>query len=139
MARTRRSFTPEYRLEASHRVIHGNQRVADVARELGLHESVLHTWVRDERLRMAAAAIGGAPDPGGGQSLSPDARAELVRLREKVARQAEDIAFLQKASAYVAAQLDRPAFRVHFLSWVACHEADQGRREHRRQGGPAGR
>ena len=132
MARTRRRFTPEYRLEASHRVIYGHQRVVDVARELGLHERVLQTWVRDERLRIAEAAIGR-------QSLSPDARAELVRLREKVTRQAEDIAFLQKASAYVAAQLDRPAFRVHFLSWVASHEAEQGRREHRRQGGPASR
>lgn len=139
MARTRRSFTPEYRLEASHRVIYGNQRVVDVARELGLHESVLQTWVRDERLRIAEAAIGGAPDPGGGQSLPPDARTELLRLREKAARQAEDLAFLQKASAYVAAQLDRPAFRAHFLSWIARHEAEQGRREHRNQGGPAGR
>ena len=42
------------------------------------------------------------PDPGDGPALSPDERAELVRLRAKVAEQAKDIAFLEKASAYFA-------------------------------------
>jgi transposase len=36
MPRSRRSFTPEYRVEAAHRVIDGNRRVAEVARELDL-------------------------------------------------------------------------------------------------------
>jgi len=103
MPRPRRSFTPEYRVEAAHRVIDGNRRVADVARELDLHENLLHGWVRDERRRMAAAGAGGRPDPGGGQQLSADERAELVRLRAQVAEQARDIAFLEKASAYFAA------------------------------------
>jgi hypothetical protein len=53
---------------------------------------------------MAAAGGGGGPDPGGGQPLSADERAELVRLRAQVAEQAKDIAFLEKASAYFAAQ-----------------------------------
>lgn len=47
MRRTRRSFTPEYRFTAAHRVIDGKERVVDVARELNLNDSVLHTWVRD--------------------------------------------------------------------------------------------
>ncbi|WP_141249372.1 transposase, partial [Mycobacterium avium] len=53
MRRTRRSFTPEYRFTAAHRVIDGKERVVDVARELNLNDSVLHTWVRDERWRMS--------------------------------------------------------------------------------------
>jgi len=103
MPRPRRSFSPEYRVEAAHRVIDGNRRVAEVARELDLHENLLHKWVREERRRMAAAG-GGGPDPGGGEPLSADERAELVRLRAQVAEQAKDIAFLEKASAYFAAQ-----------------------------------
>lgn len=34
----------------------------------------------------------------------PDERAELVRLRAQVDEQSKDIAFLEKASAYFAAQ-----------------------------------
>lgn len=104
MSPPRRSFTPEYRVEAAHRVIDGNRTVAAVARELDLHENLLHKWVREERRRMTAAATGGVrPDPGGGQPLSADERAELVRLRAKVAEQAKANAFLEKASAYFAA------------------------------------
>ena len=103
MSRPRRSFTPEYRVEAAHRVIDGNRRVCDVARELNLHENVLHKWVRDERRRMAAAGGGLRSDPVGGEPLSADERAELVRLRAQVAEQVKDIAFLEKASAYFAA------------------------------------
>jgi transposase len=104
MPRPRRSFTPEYRVEAAHRVIDGNRRVDEVARELDLHENLLHKWVREERRRMAAAGGGGGPDPGGGEPLSADEHAELVWLRAQVAEQAKDIAFLEKASAYFAAQ-----------------------------------
>ena len=102
MSGRRRSFTPEYRVEAAHRVIDGNRPVAEVAVELNLHENLLHKWVADERRRMAAAEGGEVPDPGGGKQLSPDERAELIRLRAKVAEQAKDIAFLEKASAYFA-------------------------------------
>ncbi len=105
MSGRRRSFTPEYRVEAAHRVIDGNRPVAEVALELNLHENLLHKWVTVERRRMDAAAGGApAPDPADGQPLSPSERAELVRLRAKVAEQSKDIAFLEKASAYFAAR-----------------------------------
>jgi transposase len=103
MPNPRRSHSPEYRVEAAHRVIDGNRRVAEVARELNLHENLLGKWVREERRRIAAAGGGGRPDPGGGEFLSADERAELVRLRAQVAEQTKDIVFLEKASAYFAA------------------------------------
>lgn len=106
MSRPRRSFSPEYRVEAAHRVIDGNRRVAEVARELDLNDNVLHRWVRDERRRMAAAG-GNGTDCSGGEQLSSDERAELVRLRALVAEQSKDISFLKKASAYFAAQQPR--------------------------------
>src|SRR3954454_19180790 len=104
MPRGRRSFSPEYRVEAAHRVIDGNRRVAEVARELDLHENLLHKWVADERRRMAAAGGGGGPEPGGGEPLSVGERAEVVRLRPQVAEKSKNIALLEKASAYLAAQ-----------------------------------
>jgi hypothetical protein len=53
------------------------------------------------------AVGGGGSDPGGGEQLSPEERAELVRLRALVAEQSKDITFLKKASAYFAAQQPR--------------------------------
>ena len=46
---------------------------------------------------MAAASGVAGPDPGGGEPLSADERAELVRLRGQVAEQAKDIAELVAA------------------------------------------
>jgi transposase-like protein len=66
-------------------VIDGNRRVAEVARELDLHENLPHPWVRDERRRMAAAGAGPRSDPVGGEPLSAEERAELVSLRAQVA------------------------------------------------------
>ncbi len=87
-------------------MIDSGRPVREIARELDVHENLLHKWVREERRRMAAAGQTGgrALDDGGGQPLSADERAELVRLRAKVAEQAKDIVFLEKASAYFAAR-----------------------------------
>jgi transposase len=74
MSRPRRSFSPEYRVEAAHRVIDGNRRVAEVARELNLNDNVLHKWVRDERRRMAAAGSNGV------MTLSESAQSCSVKL-----------------------------------------------------------
>lgn len=103
--RRRRSFTPEYRVKAAHMVIDGHRRVVEVAHELDVDTSLLHTWVRDERWRMSAARSGSARrmDSDGEQSLPVQERAELLRLRAAVAQQAKEIAYLEQVSAYFAA------------------------------------
>lgn len=106
MSRTRRSYTTEYKVEAAHRVIDSGRTIASVARDLGLNESLLGSWVADERRRTeAAAAQGDTP-------LTPAERDELTRLRKQVVEQEKDISFLKKASAYAgdrgwAARLSR--------------------------------
>src|SRR3954466_3024582 len=65
---------PEYRVDAAHRVIDPQRSVAEVARELDLHENLLHKWVRDERRRMAAAGCGPRSDPIGSEPRSADER-----------------------------------------------------------------
>lgn len=97
MARTRRSFTTEYKVEAAHRVIDSGRTIADVARDLGLAEALLGKWVADERRRVEAAAANGEVP------LSAAERTELLRLRKQVCEQEKDLAFLKKVSAYFAA------------------------------------
>lgn len=76
--RKRRSFTAEYKVEAAHRVIDSGRSIAEVARELGIHETVLSTWVKDERRRIAAAEVNEE------KPLDSVERAELLRLRRQV-------------------------------------------------------
>ena len=107
MARTRRRFTAEYRVEAAHRVIDSDRLIAEVARELDVGEQLLGRWVRDERVRISAAtAVPDVPD----EPLNDSERAELARLRRRIVEQekritdlAQDVTFLKKASAYFAA------------------------------------
>jgi transposase-like protein len=96
MSATRRRFSTEYKVEAAHRVIDTGRRVGDVAKELSINEASLYAWVRDERLRIEAAAANGT------EPLSVDERAELLRLRKQVADQEKDLLFLGKAAAYFA-------------------------------------
>jgi transposase len=104
---TKRLFSAEFRVEAARRVIDSGRTIAEVARELAVGEQLLGRWVRDERIREAAAlAVPDVPDT----PVTESERAELVRLRRKVidqARQFEeqerDVTFLKKASAYFAA------------------------------------
>jgi transposase len=102
MSRTRRSFTPEFKVEAARRVIDGGRSVAEVARELNVHENLLRKWVAAERFRDGAAADARKVPPDG--QLSVAERGELTRLRAEVNEKDRDIAFLKKVSAYFAAQ-----------------------------------
>ena len=54
MSRTRRSFTAEFKVEAARRVIDSGRPVAEVGRELNLHENLLRKWVAAEHIRDGA-------------------------------------------------------------------------------------
>lgn len=91
----RRSFTPEYRVEAARRVIESGRPVTHVARELGLGDQLLGKWVRDELAKQTGGPAG---------ELSVDERAELKRLRREVAELRKDNEFLGKAAAFFASK-----------------------------------
>jgi transposase len=97
MSGSRRKFSTEFKVEAAHRVIDSGRSIAEVARDLSLHEVSLGNWVRDERRRIEAAR-GTVLEP-----LSGVERIELLALRKVVAEQAKDLLFLGKAAAYFAA------------------------------------
>ncbi|WP_156959491.1 transposase [Nocardia sp. BMG51109] len=86
-----------------HRVIDSGRTVAEVSRELGVHESLLGRWGKDERRGIAAAEVHGE------KPVDAAEGAALLRLRRQVSELEKDNAFLSKASVYCAAmQQNRP-------------------------------
>src|SRR5674476_889691 len=74
MGSTRRSFTEEYKEKAVAFVIDGHRSVAEVARNIDVHEMTLGKWVKKARDAKEAAT-------------PPDAlldEVELVRLRAEI-------------------------------------------------------
>jgi transposase len=77
MGSTRRRFTEEYKDQAVAFVIEGNRSVADVARNIGVHEMTLGKWVKLARDAQAKQVPTDAP-------LNESERTELIRLRAEL-------------------------------------------------------
>lgn len=93
MARARRRFSREFKLEAVRQLAAGRQ-LAQVARELGVDAQVLRRW-KDQVAVDPATAF-----PGNGQQRGDEA--ELQRLRREVAQLRAERDFLKKAAAFFA-------------------------------------
>jgi transposase-like protein len=65
MGSTRRAFTPEYKEQSVAFVLDGGRPVAEVARNIGVHEMTLGKWVKVAR---EAAESGKNPDARLGES-----------------------------------------------------------------------
>ena len=74
MGSTRRSFTQEYKDEAVRFVIEGGRSIAEVARNIGVHEMTLGKWVKKAHQERESATPADAP-------LNESERMELIRLR----------------------------------------------------------
>ena len=57
MGSTRRRFTEEYKEQAVAFVIDGGRSVADVARNIGVHEMTLGKWVKNARVARNGASL----------------------------------------------------------------------------------
>ena len=90
----RRRFSREFKVEAVKLVLERGVSMAQAARELDVHVSLLRGWVKAHREDPAYAF------PGEGQQ-KPEA-AELTRLRREVARLKMERDILKKAAAYFA-------------------------------------
>lgn len=98
LARTRRQFTQEFKLEAVRLAARGDRRVSDVARELGIRPDMLRQWKRQAEGRAGR----GAADvfPGNGKLTSTDEENRRLRRENAVLREERDI--LGKATAFFA-------------------------------------
>jgi len=94
MARTRRTYSPEFKTEAVKLVTEQGYSVAEAARSLGISENLLRNW------KQALLEEGEHAFPGQG-NLSP-LEEELRRLRAENKRLLAERDILKKAAAFFA-------------------------------------
>ena len=87
----RRKYDRQFKEEAVKLVTEGGRQVTEVARSLGIHENLLHTWKR----KYTKDPAGSFPGKG---HLKPDEE-ELRRLQKENANLKEDREILKKALA----------------------------------------
>ena len=94
MARQRRSYTREFKVEAVKLVTEKNYSVAGAARSLGIGENLLRNW------KLALEEAGDQAFPGNGNL--PAVEEELRRLRAENKRLQMERDILKKATAFFA-------------------------------------
>jgi transposase len=94
MARSRRSYTAEFKTEAVKLVTEQGYSVAEAARSLGLNDNLIRNW------KQAFETKGGQAFPGLGKL--PAIEEELRRLRAENKRLLAERDILKKAAAFFA-------------------------------------
>lgn len=92
MGSTRRQFTEEYKAQAVAFVIDDHRPVAEVARNIGVHEMTLGKWVKK------AKDAGDSSD----KPLDATERAELQRLRAENTELQMQVEFAKKVATWFA-------------------------------------
>jgi len=90
-ARTRRSFTPEFKADIVDRCRAGDRTIAQVARDFDLTESAVRKWVEQADV-----------DDGLRAGLTTEERKELVELRRENRQLREDVGILKRATVFFA-------------------------------------
>jgi transposase len=94
MAKEKRTFTPEFKMDAVRLVTEQGYKTSETARNLGIHQSVLNRW------KKLLASDGKNAFPGKGH-LTPE-KEELQQLRKEVQRLKMERDILKKATAFFA-------------------------------------
>jgi transposase len=94
MAKVRRTYTREFKTEAVKLVTEKGYAVAEAARSLGVHETLLRSW------KQALQAQGDQAFPG--QGNPPGVEEELRRLRAENKRLLAERDILKNAAAFFA-------------------------------------
>lgn len=92
MAEQRRRFSPQFKAEAVQMVIETGKPVAEVARDLGIHDGTLGNWVNAHRRAN--------PEPE--QPLTPVERVRVKEMEDEIRRLRMENEFLKKAAAFFA-------------------------------------
>ncbi len=97
MSRTRRDFTPEFKLQVARMVLDQGLGVSQICKDMDLSDSAVRKWVKQ-----LSAEVQGLP--GIGKPLTPDQ--QRIRQLEQENRQLKlDNELLKKASAFFAREL----------------------------------
>jgi transposase-like protein len=92
MAEVRRKFSPQFKAEAVQLVLETGKPIAEIARDLGVHDGTLGNWVarwREEN-----------PEPV--PEVSPVERARVKEMEAEIRRLRMENEFLKKAAAFFA-------------------------------------
>jgi transposase-like protein len=92
MPEQRRRFSPQFKAEAVQMVFQTGKPIAEVARDLGIHDGTLGNWVNAWRRAH--------PEPE--QQLTPVERARMSELEEENRRLRMENEFLKNAAALFA-------------------------------------
>ncbi len=87
--RTRRKFSEEFKRDAVEIVRSSDRSIAEVARELGIYDSSLGSWVRQDQINR-----------GEREGLTTDEQQELAELRRENARLRMERELLKRAVAF---------------------------------------
>jgi|AntDeeMinimDraft_5_1070356.scaffolds.fasta_scaffold39188_1 transposase len=90
--KSKTKYTDEFRADAVRLVIDEELPVAQVARDLGMPQNTLHSWVKKARTHHSSSE----------GPLSKDERDELHRLRRELRIVREEREILKKAAAFFA-------------------------------------
>ncbi len=96
MGKSRKKYTREFKLEAVRLVVEQGRPAREIARDLGINESLLHQWKRRFREEGALAF------PGNGQVSGSEQEREIQKLRKELARVKQEREILKKAAANFA-------------------------------------
>jgi transposase len=96
MARKRRTYTPEFKLQAVKMILEQKLSVAEVSRRLEVGENLLHLW------KKTVLDSGAGAFPGSGH-LTP-LEEENRKLRAEIKRLEAEREILKKATAFFANQ-----------------------------------
>jgi len=92
MPEHRRRFSPQFKAEAVQMVMETGKPIAEVARDLGIHDGTVGNWVNAWRREH--------PEPE--KALSPVERARVEELEDENRRLRMENEFLKKAAAFFA-------------------------------------
>jgi transposase-like protein len=92
MPEQRRQFSAQFKAEAVQMVIESGRPIAQVARDLGIHDATLGNWVNAWRREHPE------PEP----SLSPTERVRVKEMEEEIRRLRMENEFLKKAAVFFA-------------------------------------
>ena len=89
------SYTPEFRESAVKLALDSDQPTAETAREIGVNENTLHTWISQYS----------RPASDGNGRTDEHLHDELKRLKKELARVTQERDLLKKATAYFAKEM----------------------------------
>jgi transposase len=95
--RTRRGFTKEFKRDAVELVRSTGRPIAEIARELGIYDSTLGNWVRQDRI-----------DRGEAEGLTSEERARLRQLEAENAKLRMERDLLKRTVAFWVKETSTP-------------------------------